>query len=112
MAVSGTLSLTGVTLDLSGADLAGVWQLGDKLTLISYTGGDITSGFTGYDDESIYTFGANQWRFDYNDGVAGDNFASDAASGTSFVTMTVVPEPGAALLGSFGLLALLRRRRK
>ena len=37
--------------------------------------------------------------------------ASDL-TGTSFVTMTVIPEPNfAALFGSFGILALLRRRR-
>jgi len=112
VAVSGGLSLTSVTLDLASANLAaGVWQLGDKLTLISYTGTGITSGFTGFNDDTIYSYGANQWRFDYDDTFAGDNFASDA-TGSSFVTMTMVPEPGAALLGSFGLLALLRRRRK
>ncbi|MEK7951172.1 beta strand repeat-containing protein [Luteolibacter soli] len=112
VAVGGTLSLTGVTLDLSGANLsAGSWLIGDKLTLMSYSGAGITSGFTGFDDDTVYTYGANQWRFDYNDAFAGSNFAADAA-GTSFVTMTAVPEPGAALIGSFGMLALLRRRRK
>jgi MYXO-CTERM domain-containing protein len=30
---------------------------------------------------------------------------------SGFVTITAVPEPGAALLGGLGLLALLRRRR-
>ena len=40
-----------------------------------------------------------------------DGVATALAGATGFVTMTVVPEPGAALLGSIGLLALLRRRR-
>ena len=111
MTVSGALSLTGVTLDLGAANLGlNIWDVGNKLTLISYTGTGITSGFTGYNDDTTYTFGANQWLLDYNDTAKGDNFVSDA-TGSQFVTLTVVPEPAAALLGGLGLLALLRRRR-
>ena len=117
MVVNGSLALTGVTLDLSAANLGlSTWDVGDKLTLISYTGA-ITSGFTGYADDTIYTggvFGTNQWMFNYNDTLRGNNHAMDAPApgeGVSFVTFTVVPEPGVALLGSLGLLALLRRRR-
>jgi len=109
--VTGTLNLVGVTLDLSGADLANVaWNIGDKLTLISYTGSPITSGFTGFDDDTSYFFGANEWLFRYADTTAGNNFASEA-TGDNFVTLTVIPEPGTALLGGLGLLILLRRRR-
>ncbi|MEO5714861.1 MAG: autotransporter-associated beta strand repeat-containing protein [Luteolibacter sp.] len=112
VAVGGTISLTGVNLDLTGSNLAsGTWGTNDKITLISYTGTGITSGFTGFTDDTSYTFGANQWLFNYNDTVAGANFAADALSGTSFVTMTVIPEPAAAVLSGFGLLALLCRRR-
>lgn len=35
----------------------------------------------------------------------------ELSNGGTYVTLTVVPEPGAALLGSLGLLAMLRRRR-
>jgi autotransporter-associated beta strand protein len=119
-AVNGTLSLTGVTLDIDAASLAalagGSWILGDKLTLISYLdpGEGITSGFNGYLDDTAYTFGSNQWLFDYNDTLAGNNFAADATANSQnrFVTMTLVPEPSAALLGAGGLLVLLRRRRR
>ncbi len=109
--VNGTLSLTDVSLDLLGADLGlNIWTLGDKITLISYTGTGITAGFTGYDDNTTYTFGGNLWLFDYNDVMAGGNFNSQA-TGTSFVTLTAVPEPSAAFLGGLGMMLLLRRRR-
>jgi hypothetical protein len=118
MVVNGTLYLTDVALDLDRANLGlNTWQEGDKLTLISYTGSEITSGFNGFGDDTIYTggiFGSNQWLFNYNDTAKGSNFASDApapGAGISYVTLTVVPEPRAALLGGLGLLALLRRRR-
>jgi autotransporter-associated beta strand protein len=112
MTVNGALSLTDVSLDLLGADLGlNIWTLGDKLTLISYTGTGITAGFTGYDDDTTHTFGGNEWLFDYNDAMAGGNFNSQA-TGTSFVTLTAVPEPSAALLGGLGMMLLLRRRRR
>jgi MYXO-CTERM domain-containing protein len=111
LVANGALSLTNVTLDLSGAALQlGSWLMGDKLTLISYTGTPVTSGFAGYGDDSYHLFGSKLWLLNYNDVAPGANFAGEA-TGTSFVTMTVVPEPGAALLGGFGALALLRRRR-
>ena len=118
MVVNGALSLTGVTLDLSAANLGlGTWASGDKLTLISYTGTAINSGFTGYTDDTSYTggvFGMNQWMFNYNDTAKGANFSADA-NGSSFVTLTavtIIPEPDVAMLvGGLGVMALLRRRR-
>lgn len=119
VAVNGTLSLTNVTLSLDAATLlalsGGSWAGDNKLTLISYldAGSGITSGFNGYVDGGSYFFGANEWIFDYNDTVAGANYASDAiaAGQNRFVTLTLVPEPSAALLAGLGALGLLRRRR-
>jgi autotransporter-associated beta strand protein len=111
LAVDGTLSLTSVTLDLSGANLdAGTWLAGNKLTLISYKGTAITSGFTGYLDDQNYLFGSNSWTIDYNDSSKGNNFSSQA-TGLQFVTLTMVPEPSSILLGVVGLMLTCRRRR-
>jgi hypothetical protein len=89
---------------------------GSKLTLISYFGGWAPTELFTYlgntlADGSTFTLGANQWMFDYDDTSGGVNFTTDQAGATSFVTMTVVPEPRAALLGGIGLLMLFRRRR-
>lgn len=110
--VSTALQLNGVILDLSLSNLdLNTWVIGDKLTLISYAGAAVTSGFNGFVDNTEYSFGSNTWRFDYNDAVKGNNFNTEA-TGTQFVTMTMVPEPSTAILGSLGVLALLRRKRK
>jgi fibronectin-binding autotransporter adhesin len=117
-AVTGNLTLDLTNLaNLALAELgAGSWTVGEKLTLISYSGswngGLFNYGGTLADDSSIAFSGMN-WLFNYNDTVAGGNFTSDL-TGTNFVTMTatsVIPEPRAALLGGLGLLMLLRRRR-
>ena len=116
-AVTGNL-----TLDLTNAAILTItelgsdsWSLGEKLTLISYTGtwNDGLFSYVGntLNDDSTFAFSGAQWSFNYNDTVAGDNFTGDLTSG-SFVTMTVIPEPNfAALIGGFGVLLIFRRRR-
>jgi len=123
LGVNGALSLTNVNLSFDLATIATLslpdttWTVGDKLTLISYTGTGITSGFAGYTDDNTYNFGDNVWTFNYNDTVAGGNYGVDAiiAGQTNFVTLTaltVIPEPSSvALLGTLGAMMLLRRRR-
>jgi autotransporter-associated beta strand protein len=105
----------GTTLTLT--ELAsGTLGIGSKFTLISYFGGWTSAELFTYDaatlaDDSIFTLGANQWQFKYNDTTGGTNFSADQSGATSFVTMSVVPEPATALLSGIGILALLRRRR-
>lgn len=112
----------GLNFDLTNAAIltlndlgSGSWTIGEKLTLLSYTGSWNTGLFTYLGgtlaDDSTITYSGMTWMFDYNDSVAGGNLTGDLLPGSSYVTLTAVPEPRAALLGALGLFALMRRRR-
>jgi autotransporter-associated beta strand protein len=120
---NGDLTYSTGAIDIAGGSIltftelnAGLLAMGTKLSLISYNGtwngGLFTYLGDSLADNSSFDLGGNYWRFDYNDNGAGSNFPVDQAGGSRFVTMTVIPEPSAALLGisAFGL-TLLRRRR-
>ncbi len=91
----------------------GTYTANDKFTLFSYSGAlsgtftDTTSHVLA--NNSTFSAGGGEWLINYNDTTGGAN----GGTGTSFVTVSAVPEPAAAsVIGSVGLLALLRRRRQ
>ena len=107
--VNGDLTFDGtVTLSLADLGAGSILALGTKFTLISYFGSWDQDTFNGYADDSAFTLFGNEWRINYNDVSAG---SVNGGAFTNAVTLTVIPEPGAYLLGGLGLLALLRRRR-
>jgi hypothetical protein len=118
-AVTGNLTLdAGNAAILTLAELGtGSWTPGEKLTLISYSGswngGLFTNGGVIADDSS-FMFSGVEWLFNYNDTAAGTNYTGDL-TGSSFVTMTVIPEPSTLVLGGLALLGFagagLRKRR-
>jgi autotransporter-associated beta strand protein len=123
LTVGGALNIApGALIDF--ADIAATSQLladTTKLTLMAYNTGAWNLGlFTSaldsslIGDDSLVTIGANTYIFDYNDTIAGGNFASDSSMFDTFVTLTAVPEPTAFLFGSLGcgLLGLGYLRRK
>jgi MYXO-CTERM domain-containing protein len=102
--VAGNLTIeVGSILDLVQL---GTYTVGDKFTLFSYSGTQ-SGEFAGLADDSTFTAGGGDWLINYNDTGAGEN----GGIYSNFVTVTAVPEPGAAMLGALGMLAMLRRRR-
>lgn len=116
-AVTGNLTLADTNdaiLTLSDLGNTGSWSIGDKLTLISYSGA-WNLGLFSYNssilaNDSTFMFSGAEWAFKYNDTVAGTNFTADL-TGPSYVTLIVVPEPGTfGLMAIFAGAAILRRR--
>lgn len=109
---TGNLALSGdVTLNLVELGASTAVAPGSKLTLIGYDGIWNGGTFTGFADDSTFSFGANQWTINYNDTTGGLNQGGGAHPG--YLTLTAaVPEPSAGILGLLAGLGFLRRRKR
>jgi hypothetical protein len=101
--VDGQLTLQDTTLSLSNL---GTYAANEKFTLFAY--GSLVGTFNGLADDTTFNAGGGEWRIDYNDILGGLN---SAALGTSYVTLTAVPEPTSLIISLLGAAALMRRRR-
>jgi autotransporter-associated beta strand protein len=101
--INGVLSLNDTTLSLTNL---GTYVANEKFTLFAYD--SLIGTFDGLADDTTFTAGGGNWLINYNDTTGGLN---TAAVGTSYITLTAVPEPSALLIGALGLVGLLRRRR-
>lgn len=90
-----------------------VWT--DYKIVISDTAGTGGAWGTGGSRIDYYSAGSFVGTFNITQLATGDGYLGLASSGSiagfDNLTITAIPEPGAALLGGIGLLALLRRRR-
>lgn len=86
---------------------SGGWNVNDLFFIMLNDGIDpITGTFSGYADGSTFLLGSQSFMLTYQ----GDS-GSNSFSGGNDLAVMVIPEPASALLGSLGLLVLLRRRR-
>jgi len=107
------ITVTGA-VDITGGSLvalfsAGSYALGDKLFILLNDGLDaITGTYSGFaQGATVATYGGFDWAISYLADSTGNTF-----TGGNDIALMAVPEPNiAALIGGFGVLALLRRRR-
>ena len=101
-------------VDITGGSFAalfssGSYTLGDKLFILTNDGSDaITGSYSGFvQGARVATYGGYDWAISYLADATGNTF-----TGGNDIALMAVPEPSASLLiGSFGALVLLRRRR-
>lgn len=102
--VNGALILGDAALILTNL---GTYVANQRFTLFAYE--SIKGTFIGLADDTTFTAGGGDWLINYNDTTGGLN---TEAVGTSYVTITAVPEPSALALLGLGTLGLIARRRR
>ena len=102
--VNGALILGDAALILTNL---GTYVANQRFTLFAYE--SLTGTFIGLADDTTFTAGGGDWLINYNDTTGGLN---TEAVGTSYVTITAVPEPSALALLGLGTLGLIARRRR
>jgi len=104
--VTGSVNLGGGALSLSSTGYTAV--NGDLLFILSNDSTDaITGTFSGLAQGSIVTVGGHDFEISYTGDITSNSFAGAGND----IALMAVPEPAPAVLGSVGLLLLLRRRR-
>jgi autotransporter-associated beta strand protein len=103
--VSGILDITDATLSMTQL---GTYTLGDKFTLFGYEAGNLAGTFNGLAHNATFTAAGGDWQINYADSSAGLN----GGTGTSFVTVTAVPEPATFALVAFATTAVAAIRRR
>jgi hypothetical protein len=104
--VTGTVNLSG---SLATDFTAGTYVNGDLLFILLNDSTDLINGtFAGLAQGALVAnYGGYDWSISYTADSTGNTF-----TGGNDIALMAVPEPSiAALLGSFGALALFRRRR-
>lgn len=108
--VTGSVTLSGLlALTTSGFTPAA----GNLFFLIRNDGIDAVSGtFSGLAQGAEFDMAGKRWAISYNANSLGNAFGGGNDVGLMSIAIAGVPEPSTALLSGFGILALLRRRRR
>lgn len=104
-----------MTVDVGNPWIVSLSRSYDVFRLNALGNGALASALTSASPSSVNFKVDTVLTSQFTRGAAGGSVAANflgTDSGTITITYTTIPEPGAALIGGLGLLALLRRRRR